>query len=66
MITALDETAWLFNMRGNDVDYNPVFVSYGIVTAKDATLFVNPAKVSGRQVSSQPEAGCYKNIDKSR
>lgn len=46
LITALDETAWLFNMRGSDVDYNPVFVSYGIVTAKDATLFVDPAKVT--------------------
>ena len=45
LITALDETAWLFNLRGNDVDFNPVFVSYGIITAKEATLFVDPAKV---------------------
>ena len=45
LITALDETAWLFNMRGGDVDYNPIFVSYGLVTAKEATLFVDAAKV---------------------
>jgi len=44
LITALDETAWLFNMRGGDVDYNPIFVSYGLVTAKEATLFVDGAK----------------------
>ena len=44
LITALDETAWLFNMRGGDVDYNPIFVSYGLVTAKEASLFVDAAK----------------------
>ena len=44
LITALDETAWLFNMRGGDVDYNPIFVSYGLVTAKDTSLFVDAAK----------------------
>ena len=44
LITALDETAWLFNMRGGDVSYNPIFVSYGIVTPKEASLFVDAAK----------------------
>ncbi len=37
--------AWLFNLRGNDVPYNPVFVSYAIITDDSATLYVNPAKV---------------------
>ena len=45
LITALDETAWLFNLRGGDVDYNPVFMSYGIITAKEAILFVDTQKV---------------------
>ena len=44
LITALDETAWLFNMRGGDVNYNPIFVSYGLVTPKETTLFVDAAK----------------------
>lgn len=46
VITTLDGIAWAFNIRGNDVDYNPVVVSYGLITAKDATLFVAPGKVS--------------------
>ena len=45
LITALDETAWLFNMRGGDVNYNPIFVSYGLVSAKEAFLFVDAVKV---------------------
>ena len=53
LITDLSETAWLFNLRGGDVDYNPVFVSYGIVSAKEATLFVDLVKVSGFTVKIQ-------------
>ena len=29
LVTMLDEVAWLFNLRGGDVAYNPVFTSYG-------------------------------------
>lgn len=32
VITALDEVAWLFNLRGSDINYNPVFFSYAVVT----------------------------------
>ena len=45
-VTMLDEIAWLTNLRGEDVDYNPVLVSYMLVTKDEATLFVDPAKVS--------------------
>ncbi len=55
LITALDETAWLFNMRGGDVDYNPIFVSYGLVTAKEATLFVDEAKARPHFCFSQAQ-----------
>ena len=44
--TCADEVAWLFNLRGGDVPYNPVFVSYGVVTAEGATLYVDLAKVT--------------------
>lgn len=47
IITALDEVAWLLNLRGGDVDYNPVFISYVVVTPDAATLYVNSAKVCG-------------------
>ena len=38
MVTALDEVAWLLNLRGSDVDYNPVFLSYVLLTSRSATL----------------------------
>ena len=45
-ITMLDEIAWLTNLRGEDVDYNPVLVSYMLVTKDAATLFVAPEKIT--------------------
>ena len=45
MLTMLDEVAWVTNLRGSDVDYNPVFVAYMLVTATDAKLFIKSAKV---------------------
>ena len=45
-ITMLDEIAWLTNLRGEDVDYNPVLVSYMLVTTDAATLFVAPEKIT--------------------
>jgi Xaa-Pro aminopeptidase len=44
-ISALDGVAWLFNLRGRDVPFNPVLISYALVTAKTATLFIDPRKM---------------------
>jgi Xaa-Pro aminopeptidase len=41
ILTTLDDIAWLLNLRGNDVKYNPVFLSYMIINIDDATLYVN-------------------------
>ncbi|XP_019849652.1 PREDICTED: xaa-Pro aminopeptidase 1-like isoform X1 [Amphimedon queenslandica] len=38
--TALDENAWLYNLRGSDIEYNPVFFSYSMVTMDDARLYL--------------------------
>ncbi len=38
-VSALDETAWALNLRGNDVAYNPVFLAYMIVSERDVKLF---------------------------
>ena len=46
LLTMLDEVAWMTNMRGCDVDYNPVFVAYMLVTADSATLFVPNKKIT--------------------
>ena len=45
VVSMLDEIAWLFNLRGNDIPYNPVFFSYAVVTAVDATLYVDESKL---------------------
>jgi len=46
VLTTLDAIAYAFNVRGTDVDYNPVVIAYGLVsTDGSATLFVDPAKV---------------------
>lgn len=41
LLTALDEIAWLLNLRGNDVKYTPVFLAYMLVMQKKAVLCVN-------------------------
>ncbi|EHA49003.1 xaa-Pro aminopeptidase 1 [Pyricularia oryzae 70-15] len=46
VISTLDEIAWLFNLRGSDIPYNPVFFSYAVVTADNATLYVDASKLS--------------------
>lgn len=46
VVTMLDEIAWLTNLRGCDVEYNPVVVAYMIVTTDKATLFIDSRKLS--------------------
>jgi Xaa-Pro aminopeptidase len=45
LISTLDDIAWLFNLRGHDVDCNPVFYAYAIVGKEAAWLFIEMAKV---------------------
>ena len=45
VITMLDAIAWLFNIRGQDVAYNPVAVSYAIISEQDSKLFIDINKV---------------------
>ena len=45
VISALDEIAWLLNIRGNDVEYNPVVISYAVLEDDKCTLFVNAEKM---------------------
>jgi Xaa-Pro aminopeptidase len=52
VVTMLDEVAWLFNLRGSDIDFNPVFFAYAVVSADHAQLFVEPAQLS-QDVRSQ-------------
>jgi Xaa-Pro aminopeptidase len=45
VVTMLDEVAWLFNLRGADIAYNPVFFAYAIITMDTATLFIDPEQL---------------------
>jgi Xaa-Pro aminopeptidase len=45
-VTALDAIAWLFNLRGRDIEYNPLSIAYALITAGAARLFIDRAKVS--------------------
>lgn len=44
-IATLDDIAWLFNLRGADVSYNPVFISFALIGPDSVSLFVASDKV---------------------
>ena len=46
VVSMLDELAWLFNLRGSDIAFNPVFTGFGIVGAKESLLFVDRQKLA--------------------
>lgn len=48
VISALDEIAWLLNIRGKDVDYTPCLISYVVLEMDRCTLFVAPEKVDAK------------------
>ncbi|XP_041931147.1 xaa-Pro aminopeptidase 2 [Alosa sapidissima] len=58
LLSALDETAWLFNLRGNDIPYNPFFYSYTLVTTDEIWLFVHTARVPD-DLKTYLNATCY-------
>ena len=45
-ISTLDDIAWVFNLRGKDVECNPVFYSYAVISKEAAYLFIESSKVS--------------------
>jgi Xaa-Pro aminopeptidase len=46
IVCPLDEIAWLYNLRGGDIEYTPVFFSYSIVTMDECHLFLNEKKIT--------------------
>ncbi|MDR0413250.1 MAG: aminopeptidase P family protein [Dysgonamonadaceae bacterium] len=46
LLASLDMIAWLFNLRGTDIPYNPVALAYALVSEKEARLFVQRQKLS--------------------
>ena len=56
-MNSLDEIAWLFNIRGNDVNYNPLTISYAAVDTEKAYLFIDEAKVSAETKTALSNEG---------
>ncbi len=46
LISALDSLAWILNLRGSDIDYNPVFLSFGVLRDDDFLLFIEEDKIT--------------------
>lgn len=44
-VSSLDDIAWIFNLRGSDVSYNPVFLAHALIGRDTARLFVAPEKI---------------------
>lgn len=57
IVSMLDEIAWLFNLRGNDIPYNPVFFSYAAITPTTATLYVDSSKLSSESAAYLADNG---------
>ncbi|MFA5045233.1 MAG: aminopeptidase P family protein [Paludibacter sp.] len=70
VISALDDIAWLFNIRGNDVDYNPVVIAYALIEKEKATLCVAKEKLTtettgylhSQGVTVEPYLAIYNNL----
>lgn len=46
LLTKLDDIAWLTNLRGSDIEFNPVFLSWALVTENEARLFLHQAIIT--------------------
>ena len=57
VLSKLDDIMWLYNIRGNDVECNPVAVSYSIVTETEAILFLQKEAVSKEVEACLEKAG---------
>ncbi|CAM9861190.1 unnamed protein product [Discosporangium mesarthrocarpum] len=69
VVMALDEVAWLFNIRGGDVPFNPVTTASALVTQEAAILFIDEAKLGagtkehlGDQVTVRPYTDLIKEL----
>lgn len=46
LISSLDDMAWLFNIRGSDVKYNPVVLSFALINENEANLYIDKTKLT--------------------
>ncbi len=56
-LNVLDEIAWFFNIRGEDIEFNPLVISYALIGEKNAWLFVDSSKINPELLSVLTNAG---------
>ena len=61
LISSLDDIAWLFNLRADDIPHNPVFISYAFISMDEAILFTDK-KVSLPSISVMPYESVWKTV----
>ena len=74
LMASLDDIAWTYQLRGGDIDYNPVVLAYSLITEEEAVLYANPEVFSGeiiRELASdgvriKPYNDIYADLTKSR
>ena len=57
LISTVDDVAWVLNLRGKDVEYNPVFLAHLLIRADAATLFVSQGKLHGALIARLRDDG---------
>lgn len=57
ILGSLDEVAWTFNIRGTDVAYNPVVISYAFISEAENILFIHPKKLNAETAARLKEQG---------
>ena len=70
LLTSLDDIAWLFNIRGTDVAFNPVVMAYAFITETEAVLYAAASAFSGEDqktllaqgVSIKPYFAVYEDV----
>ncbi len=65
VISALDEIAWLFNLRGSDIAYNRIFIAYAVVTDQQAHLFTDSSRLTEAiqtHLTGQAELHAYEDV----
>lgn len=67
LVSSLDDIAWLFNIRGKDVSYNPVVLSFALLSLDQAKLFVDEHKLTEKEktelLKSGTEVCAYEEIE---
>lgn len=58
-VGSLDDVAWIFNLRGSDVDYNPLALAYAVIGTESATIYLNEEQIPEDLVSSLADDEIY-------